>query len=272
MRLLLFPLHVLVTNLSQTFSYTAEGSHISSFYSRSSIMQFEDIQLLMHRWLAYFSRAKADGVRDHAMAKATLILYHVINLNIFSAFDKLESFARRVNPHSLSGEVTELSSAWLRAPEKAFWHCIQILRAVGELKIELWPAWSAVAIYRATIVLWAISLCHLHGSVLWDKRNLVVGSTDWGVRSDAPWEPDLVSTESVNYDSGVPHIFAGDGIRVSLNNPHAILKLGIDTMHPGCQTSALANGIKRRLEAMMISWKDRHQRLVSSSYTNLFPR
>ena len=272
MRLLLFPLQILVTNLSQTFSYIPEGDRISTFYSSSSILQFEDIQLLMHRWLTYFRRAKTEGVRDYVMAKATLILYHVINLSLFTAFDKLESFARGETPHSSSREVMELPSTWLREPEKAFWHCDQILRAVGELKIELWPAWTAAAIYRATIVLWAISLCHIQGSMLWDKRDLGAGNTDWDVRFDAPLEPGLVSTQSVSDDTGVPHIVASDGSRVSLDNPHSILKLGLDTIYPGCRTSAFTDGIKCRLEAMSLSWEDRHQRLVSLSYANIYPR
>jgi hypothetical protein len=268
MRLLLFPLHILVTHLCQLLNCALNDTQSPKFSylitQNSLMLRFEEIQHLMHRWLDSFQRINGQGARYHAMAHATLVLYHVINLNIFTAFNNLESFARGEYSEWPSENGAALPKSWIRAPEEALLHCGQIFRLFRGIEDELRPVWSAAAIYRATIVLWAYSISNLQ-----DFRQRDNESLERNVLTDVPLDTLPMNDPSLQhflrYGKGRPRFTAKDGTRIRLDDPRVVLMLGIETLDTGPLTSCFAEGVKCRLYAMATRWERTHQHLSQTN-------
>ncbi|OCT49463.1 hypothetical protein CLCR_04527 [Cladophialophora carrionii] len=266
LRLLLFPLHVLVTDLCQLLDCLPEGR--SPFVRLHSVtLRFQEIQQLLRRWLRTFKRVAKHGVRNHAMAQATMILYHVTNLNLFTSVKKIESFARADPSEWTPTTGSVVPSAYVRSPDEALLHCCQVFSLMQEMKGELWPVWSAAAIYRSTLILWMISLASLQGSPLWAKKKLEDRSTSL----QKPWENweanDTSLHETLQYVHDTPYYVFKGGNRVPLDDPAAILQLGLDTMDNGYLTSAFTEGVRSRLQAMTLAWATSHQQLMHERMT-----
>ena len=255
MRLLLFPIQRLVTEFAQLASCSTDGPTTMCLHSHSNMLRFDDLQQLMHRWLKTFQLICKNGFRGQAMADATLVLFHVINLNLFTAFDRLECLARGESVKASSENVMELPSNWIRAPKRALMHCGQIFLLLRKMSDAQRPAWSAIAIYRATIVLWAISLSRLH--VLGDPDQEKSFDTDINTQSyPATYPPQGSGLQGFfHYENGSAYCAAEGGQLVPLDEPETCLKLGIDSMRHTCPALAFTAGVKIKLETMAAAWE-----------------
>ncbi|KAK5454648.1 hypothetical protein LTR20_010307 [Exophiala xenobiotica] len=265
MRLLLYPLHVLVAELSQLLDSGLVSMQSRWFSSptmqSSSILRYEEIRLLLQAWRDVFDRSTGQGARFRAMRNATLTLFHLISLNLFTAFGKLERVARE-GPEIFDSQTrTGSTLSWIRAPELAIVHCGQVFRLSREMDRDICPIWSAAAIYRATLILWSVSILNASSA---DGHNVI------NLRQRAGKE--LVIDEATLQDHDVqqylrrgdakPILTAEDGHRVSLHNSGELLRLGIDTVTRRCLPTSFSAGVRYKLEEMAKVWEVKHRSLV----------
>ena len=253
MMLLLFPIQTLVMNFSQLSSCSSErGSSTTSIHLHSRELLFDDLQQLMHRWSQTFRRIEKRGFRGKAMAESALALYHVINLNLYTSFARLESFARR----ETSNESLARVSRWIRDPGRALAHCGRIFALFRGMGDAQQPIWSAGAIYRATIVLWAISISGLHGSLRSDKEGFLwqnLGKDDHLATS--PLSGDSSLHGLFHEENGRIFLIGHDGQLVELGDPQKCIQLGVDAMRRNCPTIPFTVGVILKLEAMAAVWE-----------------
>ncbi|KAK4935606.1 hypothetical protein LTR10_023367 [Elasticomyces elasticus] len=254
MRLLLYPLHVLVAHLAQIMD-DGFDSHDSCSLSKpitqtSSMLRSDEIRRLMHDWKALFQSLRGEGERFHALSRATLILYHLINLNLYTSFHELERFAQELSP-----AATVNSDRWIRAPEDALVHCGQIIRLCNEMKDELRPVWSAAAIYRATLVMWCFGVLKAPNPRMQMNPR---PTTDQDIGLNLVSMDDANLTEYLRYGRGRPFLLTRNGTRVTLDEPKDVLMLGMETITHGPLTISFSVGVKRRLEALLQAWEHQH--------------
>ncbi|KAF5258793.1 hypothetical protein FOXYS1_10611 [Fusarium oxysporum] len=251
LRLLLSPLHVLITDLRQLLDCLPERGS-GSIQLHSVMLRFQEIQQLMQRWLRTFRRVTNHGVRSHAMAETSMILYHVTYLNLLTSFKKIEIFARADPSECASTTDSTVTNIRDCSPDEALLHCCQILSLMQEMKDELRPVWSAAAIYRATLILWTISLANLQGSRLWVMKKFESRCTSLQELWETWNTKDTSLHRNLQYDDETPYYVCKDGNRVSLDDPAAILQLGLDTLSNGCLTSAFTEGVRSDARAYVM--------------------
>ncbi|KAI1776935.1 hypothetical protein F4818DRAFT_363538 [Hypoxylon cercidicola] len=255
MRLLLYPIHILVTELSQLLSCVPTSGRSRPFSGpvtqASSMLRFDEIQILLQRWYDTFAQVVGCGARFRAMHNATMLLFHLTSLNLFTAFDEIELLARKGYSETDAAPV----ETWLRSPEHVLVHCGQVLRLLDEIEDELRPVWSACAVYRVTMILWAFGI--------WDSR---ISSRD-NVISMPPLAINAFQMNDRSVQQYLrschadPHIITKDANRVSVYDPEAILSLGIQTLYYGPLTTPFSLGVRSKLEAMSEAWKGYHRDL-----------
>ena len=268
MRLLLCPLHVLVTQLGQLLDCGLGSVRTRSFANpiitqNSSILRFSEIQLLLNTWHAAFDQLSGRGARFRAMKNAALMLYHLISLNLYAAFGKMERFARECHSSWKSGTSEPVFMQWLRAPEYAIVHCGQVFRLFHDIEDELRPIWGAAAIYRATIVLWAFSISHGIPS----RAEEGVGSTSLEIGIDALPVRDEAIQNYIRCGDARPVLTTPNGVSVSMVNPKLLLTSTIRILSGRCLATSFSAGVKFKLEEMAVAWEETHQVLVKERAT-----
>ncbi|OQV07292.1 Fungal Zn2-Cys6 binuclear cluster domain-containing protein [Cladophialophora immunda] len=257
LRLLLYPLHVLVAQLAEIFDQGFDIYPSRPLFSpttqASSMLHSEEIQQLLKKWSALFRRVSGEGVKFHALSSATMVLYHLISLNLYTSFHEMERFAR----DGPSPALADISDWWVRAPEHALIHCGQIIRLFNGSPDELRPVWSAAAIYRATLTMWYIIVTnlsrdpgHVTSHTVSDAEPLCLNSV---------FMEDDVVKNYLRSGQGNPFLLTKNGKHVTLQAPKELLLLGIETIDHGPLTTAFSVGVKQRLEAMLQAW---HQQLT----------
>ncbi len=263
MRLLLCPLHVLVTQLGQLLDCGLGSVQSRSFANpiitqNSSILRFSEIQLLLNTWHTAFDQLSGKGARFRAMKNAALMLYHLISLNLYAAFGKMERFARECYSTWIPGTSKPLFQQWLRAPEYAIVHCGQVFRLFHEIEDELRPIWSAAAVYRATVILWAFSISHGTPS----RTEEGVGSESDQVGIDALPIRDEAIQSYIRGSVTRPVLTTLSGTSISMANPKLLLNSTIGVLSGRCLATSFSAGVKFKLEEMMAAWEETHQVLA----------
>lgn len=254
MRLLLFPIQALVTQFAQLANSSTDDPPAMRIHSHSMMLRFDDLQQLMHRWFDVFQRVRKDGFRGQAMANASLVLYHVINLNLFTAFSSLESLARGGNLKECLEDDLKLLLNRIRAPERALVHCAQIFLLMREMSDPQRPIWSAVAVYRATIVLWAISLSELRGLQELDPESTIGLDKNRPPYCSTSLFHDSSLQGFLHYENGHAYLIGQEGQLTPLDDPKKCLQIGIDAMRHSCPSLPFTAGVKLKLEAMAAAW------------------
>ncbi|KAG4435702.1 hypothetical protein IFR05_008814 [Cadophora sp. M221] len=263
MRLLLYPIHVLVTHVGQLPRYSPTDIHArhssGPITQHSSILRFEDIHILLQRWNDTVHRLSGHGLRFRAMRTATMALYHLTSLDLLTKFNEIERLARE--GHALE---TDLGTAdeWFRAPEHVVLHCGQVFRLLNEIEDEVRPVWSAVAIYRATMILWAFSVMKPPARKPPASSTLESGTFP-EIAIDALPMSEISMQQYLRSGQAKPYLSTTEGNHVSLYAPSAILNLGIETVYHGLLTSSFALGVTRKLEAMSRAWEGKHQQVAT---------
>lgn len=262
MRLLLYPLHVLVAELGQLLDSGLVSMQSrwfsSSTMQSSSVLRHEEIRLLLQTWRDVFDRSTGQGARFRAMRNATLTLFHLISLNLFTVFSKLERLARdgfeMLEPQSQAGLV----SNWIRAPEHAILHCGQVFRLSREMDQGICPIWSAAAIYRATLILWSISIINALSTLGHETIDLQ-RNTGRELVIDQVALQDDDAQRYLRRGDAKPVLTTEDGRRVSLRNPGELLQLGITTVTGHCLATSFSAGVRYKLEEMAKIWEPKHR-------------
>ncbi|KAJ1326731.1 Zinc finger C2H2 type protein [Microdochium nivale] len=268
LRLLLHPLQSLLSHLRQMLSCFSDVLGARQVSTRtvtksSTMARLEEVQALLQKWyelsVAY---QKADPTCF--ATKTNLVLYHLISLNAVTNFPEIERLARR---DGFDGSYWELSLRHKRCifqREEAIFHCGQVLRLLRALQNHNRPSWWAVALYRATLILWTDSICRLDpnfqvvqqaggdnqekdaGGHASTKRNPVA------VDQVTPEDPEVAAY--LWNGSGTPVLTGTDGRVFSLEKPADILWNAIHTVQAS-QASRLCDGIRRKLLALGGNWQ-----------------
>lgn len=256
LRLLLYPIHNLVSQLRQLlvcFPKDAGEIHFAASDSlASTAFRFSEIQTLLRRWYNLCRKLQVQGARQDAVMKATLIVYHLINLNVFVSFPELERFSRgeSATPEFLG----QFRKEWIQDPEKTVFHCGQLLRLVRSIDVKLRPIWWSAAVYRVTIILWALCVRKRHVERMQSEppNHPALGVT---VMIDLlePGDSDL--QRFLRTKQGNPCLDLGKGKCISVyEEPQLVHRACVEALEGGPRTSRFTEGVRVKLEMMWNLW------------------
>lgn len=264
LRLLLHPLHSLVSNYRQvTASLNARSKRLGCSHARvrsSSFETFEEIHSLMRRWLIAFESLDIQGARSVVAARATLMQYHLICINLLCSFKMLEAFSRGEEPDLVTDFACNIQEDLERRHPELLLHCGQIWRLVRETDTKLRRPWWSAAVYRASLVLWVYSI----------TRRLKLKPTRREPHPSGP--PVSLDTQSfldptlslyLLHRLGTPHVTAEDGSVVSMDRPRAVLQIGIEAFGRGRRLWRLTRGLQCKMETLARKWDSLHLALES---------
>jgi hypothetical protein len=263
MRLLLYPIHILVCQLCQLITCLPDTRSANRFPRSacvtSSTLQLNEIKCLLRSWWDMFDGLSPNNVRQRALKQVTLILYHLINLNLFVSIPDIERFARgelRQPANKNNDNSTQVfSDSFIRAREEALFHCGQTLRVMRGIEAELRPLWWPVAIYRVAITLWAFSVspASFRPQPLPSITRISPGSGEAPaveIAIDALLPSDPAWRQFFKYKRGSPRLTAKDGSLVPIEDPGRVLSVCIEFLNLGQGMSCLAEGVACKLESL----------------------
>lgn len=258
LRLLLHPLHSLVANYGQIITnLNARSKQSPDRLNRtvsSHSQTFNDIHTLCKRWLIAFETIDVNGARLVTVARATLMQYHLICLNLLCCFKSLETFSRRERPEELVELACNIQSSIGTHIPEAFVHCGQILRLIRSTDTKLRPPWWSVAMYRATIVLWVGSITRKY--MLQQRRGIPLTGPRIALDQMAGiFDPALSRYLAAGFGTPCLSDPAQNGALVDWDNPRAILQTCIEAFGRGPRLWRLTRGLQSKLEAMSRDWE-----------------
>ncbi|CZR66562.1 uncharacterized protein PAC_16463 [Phialocephala subalpina] len=264
LRLLLHPLHSMVSNYCQiTASLNAQSKRSRNTGSRlrsSSSQTFEEIHNLTRRWLAEFQTLDIQGARLLAAARAAIIQYHLIGINLLCPFKAVENFARKADVEVIGVLASSIQEEIKKHAPELLVYCGQILRLVRDTDVKLRPPWWSIAVYRSTLVMWVYSI----------TRKYLLKQKGQDHRSSGPsvaldtlpfFSPNL--SHYLLHRVGDPQLTAADGTVASIDRPRAVLETGIEAFGRGPRLWRLARGLQCKLEALYREWDSIHEQLES---------
>lgn len=177
LRLLLHPLQGLLCHLRQMLSCLPEVPPVRRTTNRtvtkaSTMQRLEEVQAQLQHWYE-LSMAYYKANPGCAVTRCNLVLYHLISLNAVTNFPEIERLARRDGLSATTDpSVRHKRCIFLR--EEAVFHCGQVLRVLRQMPADRRPSWWSAALYRAVLILWADSVCHVDSKVGQQPANDIV--------------------------------------------------------------------------------------------------
>ncbi|KAI0386113.1 hypothetical protein F5Y04DRAFT_115969 [Hypomontagnella monticulosa] len=179
LRLLLHPLHALVHSCRQLLDCLGEMTCSRSFSpitKASTHVRMHEIRSLLHRWLdlyksslpATLGSSTDNNESNSDLITATLITYHVINLNTVASIPDIEELARRELSDRELREFSQEAARFVHNPKEAVFHAGRIIRLFRSLDQKTRPPWWPAALYRSTLSLWA---CSLFYGLIWTSSS-----------------------------------------------------------------------------------------------------
>lgn len=258
LRLLLHPLQSLLYHLRQVLSYVPDQSP-----KVSTVPRFEEVRALLQIWYKLstdFSRANPNCAATHC----NLVLYHLISLNAVTNFLEVERFARREGFDKSDWELGFRHKRCIMQREEAIFNCGQVMRLLRQMPIDCRPSWWSVALYRALLILWVDSICHLdsslstledHGS---GNDNINFDNSEGSsslVAIDQITPEDQATIDRLLDRDGIPVLTRIDHSFFTLKSPPDILSYGIQRIQEAISTR-ISDGIHRKLLTLASNWDD----------------
>ncbi|KAL1913194.1 hypothetical protein Sste5344_000741 [Sporothrix stenoceras] len=164
LRLLLHPLQGLLCHLRQMLSCLPEVPPVRRATNRtvtkaSTMQRLEEVQAQLQHWYE-LSMAYYKANPGCAVTRCNLVLYHLISLNAVTNFPEIERLARR-DGLSATADPSLRHKRCIFLREEAVFHCGQVLRVLRQMPADRRPSWWSAALYRAVLILWADSVCHV---------------------------------------------------------------------------------------------------------------
>ncbi|KAG9191293.1 hypothetical protein G6011_09381 [Alternaria panax] len=166
LRLLLHPLQAMVLEQQQLLRIfdTDEPSNRYRVLSKIKILgRLQETQdLLQDLGTLLTRRAQTAAVEDekgqlHSTDFVSMIMLHLVSLNVFTSIPEIEKCAKEVPPAS---DATRAEMwRWARYPEGesyVLFHAGQIFRLIDGLSVDARPTWWPVALYRAAMSCWSL--------------------------------------------------------------------------------------------------------------------
>lgn len=249
LKLLLHPLQSLVNHLGQLLS-CFYGMHDNQQNTRplttaSTLMRLEEVQSSLHKWYDIaMTNHRADP--NCPITNGSLVLYHLIYLNTVTYFPEIERLVRKEGSNGSSWETALRSKQLIYQPEKAIFHCGQVLRIVSNMPETGRPAWWSAALYRVSMILWVDGLSRAYGGENLDKGSVFM------INSTSPDDP-AIKSYLCNV-SGIPAILKRDGSFFKLGNPDHVLSHCLSLLGEGVPTR-FSDGIRRKMQTLLRNWK-----------------
>ena len=261
MRLLLYPIQTLVCQLSQLISCLPSARRTNRFSrdpcETSSALQLEEIKTLLKRWLDISARLDPKTTRHSAMKNVSMIIYHLINLNLCLSIPEIERIAREDLSHPTSRQsVTEISASFdkcIYTSQEALLHCGQVLRLLRDTHVQMRPAWSPLVMYRVTIALWAISI-----SLAATRTRFAMKSSSSSQNPGVPTAiDDLPPSESawrhfLKQDRGSPCLTTMAGQSVLLDDTIGIMDICEQILDAEQPRSRLTEGVAQKVRSLWV--------------------
>ena len=166
LRLLLHPLQAMVLEQQQLLRIfdTDEPSSRHRVLSKIKVLgRLQETQDLLQHLTALLSRClepaakQDDETRANSADSVSMIMLHLVCLNVFTNIPEIERLAKEQPPAS----STARAEMWrrMRYPEGenyVLFHVGQVFRLVDSLPLDARPTWWPIAIYRAALACWSL--------------------------------------------------------------------------------------------------------------------
>ncbi|KAI0894240.1 hypothetical protein F4806DRAFT_117161 [Annulohypoxylon nitens] len=272
LRLLLQPLHGLVYSCRQLLDCLGEVTCSRSFSpitKASTHVRMHEIRSLLNRWLDLYklslsgswgSTTTDNNQTNNALITATLITYHIINLNTVASIPDIEELARRELSDRELRQFSQEAGSFVHSPKEAVFHAGRILHLLRTLDRKTRPPWWPAALYRSTLCLWA---CSIFYGPLWTSASATFLLID-GQEGDSldPYSWNLVRGTSkedivgLPWDSRSPSLVpalknpTGTGRPVTLEYPCLVLETCLLVFDTGVATR-VCEGIRGKLNQLL---------------------
>ena len=252
LKLLLHPLQSLVCHLGQLLS-CFRGMHDNHQSSRplttaSTLLRLEEVQSSLQKWYD-LCMINANETPDCAITNSSLVLWHLISLNAITYFPEIEKLVRNSAFDDVTQENILRSHRLIYQPEKAIFHCGQVLKIVRAMHKSERPPWWSAAIYRVTMILLADSISRpRHQREAEEKGPLVMINL---VTSQDP----SVNAYICNF-YGIPALLNRDGSFTKLGSPDELLRHCVSLLDEGTSTR-FSDGIRRKLQKVLVIWNEK---------------
>ncbi|KAI0839465.1 hypothetical protein F5Y06DRAFT_22779 [Hypoxylon sp. FL0890] len=272
LRLLLHPLHALVYSCRQLLDCLGEASCSRSFSpitKASTHVRMHEIRSLLHRWLDLYKSslsapwgsptANSNNPND-VLITATLITFHVINLNTVASIPDIEELARRELSDREIRHFSQEAAYFVHSPKEAMFHAGRVIHLLRGLDRKTRPPWWPAALYRATLSLWA---CSVFYGPLWTSPStsyLLIDEQEGDSLDPYSWnlvrgtsKDDMVGS---SWDSRSPALIpalkspTGTGSPVTLEHPTQVLETCLLVFDTGVATR-VSEGIKGKLNQLL---------------------
>ncbi|KAI1212098.1 uncharacterized protein F4807DRAFT_387682 [Annulohypoxylon truncatum] len=273
LRLLLHPLHGLVYSCRQLLDCLGEMACSRSFSpitKASTHVRMHEIRSLLNRWLNLYklslsgswgSTTAGGNETSNELVTATLITYHIINLNTVASIPDIEELARRELSDQELRLFSQEASSFVHSPKEAVFHAGRILHLLRTLDRKTRPPWWPAALYRSTLCLW---VCSIFYGPLWTSSSsssyLLVDAQEGDSLDPYSWN--LVRGTSKDdfvgapWDSRSPSLVPalknpiGTGEPVTLEHPSLVLETCLLVFDTGVATR-VCEGIRGKLNQLL---------------------
>ncbi|KAG4435704.1 hypothetical protein IFR05_008816 [Cadophora sp. M221] len=250
-RLLLYPLHVLIeqeSELSMCFSDRSLDQTSRSVCYISVNLRLNEVRSLLRTWWEIFDQLEPRNMRQRALKQSTLLLFHLLNLKLSVSFPYLEQYSRKVSTQP--EDLQRLLEIGIHAAQEAILQCGQVLRVIRETEIELRPLWWPSAIYRVAIIMLALgnsaTTRNLQSSDL-----MTMDETPSNVAVDTVSPSDRGYQSFLKRDRGTPCFTTEDGNLVPIEDVSGILHICINILLLHQSKSGFAEGLVLSLESLL---------------------
>lgn len=267
LRLLLHPLQSLLCHLRQELSCFPEARRSSTCTTTKANIKsrLDDVQALLQKW-AQMAMNHQKISPECQTTRTSLILYHLISLNVVTDFLEIERLARREDVEGSFWDLSSRHAMCIFNRDETLFHCGQVFRLVRLIPSDRRPCWWSAAVYRATLILWtdAIGRQDRGFHKQWTQPSpqispsellqplSVPGDFITTVASGAPVPIDQITVEG-QVRGGIAVLTRRDGATVSLDKPQDILSYG-KMMIDEAPCTRIADGLKRKLLTLGQHW------------------
>lgn len=272
LRLLLHPLQSMVWHLRQMLSCFPDARRptVNGITRSGTISRFEEVKAVLQKWYGIANMCQKAN-HECQTTRVSLVLYHLISLNVAVDFLEMERLARREDLEDTFWDLSGRYTLCISNRDDAVFHCGQIFRLLRLISADRRPCWWAAAAYRGTLILWTDAIARLERGFhkQWTQPSPQISPSDLLQTFPASGDPSLgmpasslsgtatvpidhITSESQMHDC-IAVLTRRDGSTVSLDKPQDILGYGVMLIDEAPCTR-IGEGLKRKLAALGQNW------------------